>query len=365
VLDVAVDELIVQRRRSRDPLGPVSALFRRGTTTALAGPAGAGKSTLLAAIAGVHDAASGSIRIGSRNVETLSPSRRPVLYSERHLLLPRFWSVRHVLISALRQRTLSREERLSELDSLTERWSLDSIIEQSVRTLSGGQAARLRLAQLEALRPGIALLERPFAGAAAGDRPGLIEQTFRMLRGIGATVVFECSDVDELAACDGMIVLEEGTIAQRGLPSEIYNRPATLAAAEATGMVNAIPALVSRGVLESAIGSWETSVRDGEVTVLARPEWFAPATASEESDFIFAIEDAGFTRGRWLARGILTGSVMLQVELPAGMSPSKGKLLPMRFDPQRFTLLPQALRRKEFLAALPTTGGIPPLAETR
>jgi hypothetical protein len=90
------------------------------------------------------------------------------------------------------------------------------------------------------------------------------------------------------------------------------------------------------------IGSWEIDPPpfQGEGVALVRPADFAAARPGEDSDVIFAVEEAGFAAGRWIARGMLTGGVTLRVELPAGSKVHKGRVLALRYDPARFSLLP-------------------------
>jgi hypothetical protein len=53
---------------------------------------------------------------------------------------------------------------------------------------------------------------------------------------------------------------------------------------------------------------------------------------------------------------------MLEVALPADLAPHKGKLLPLRYDPSRFILLPG--REITTTQGIPTSA-IPPIGETR
>ena len=81
------------------------------------------------------------------------------------------------------------------------------------------------------------------------------------------------------------------------------------------------------------------SATSKEGVALARPEDFFIAEKGQESDLIFGIEEASFRDGRWIATGILTGGLNLRVALPGDAAVHKGRLLPLRFDPSRFTIL--------------------------
>ena len=144
----------------------------------------------------------------------------------------------------------------------------------------------------------------------------------------------------------------------------MFRRPATAAAAEATGEVNRIPVTVRNGEVESPIGSWQIadSALHGRQTALVRPDDFAVAAPGEESDLIVAVEEASFRGGAWHVRGMLTGGVELHVVLPRSSSIHKGRLIPLRYDPACFRLVPPG---EEDLAIEKVLPSVPPLRETR
>ena len=127
--------------------------------------------------------------------------------------------------------------------------------------------------------------------------------------------------------------------------------------------MNVIPIHVRGNAVESVIGTWMVSRPSFEGTgvALARPHDFEIAPAGTESDLIFGVEEASFHGDRWQARGVLSGNVTLRVELPAGSTIHKGKLIPLRFDPNRFTILARNTPR---ITTIPTDV-VPPLSESR
>jgi ABC-type Fe3+/spermidine/putrescine transport system ATPase subunit len=185
-----------------------------------------------------------------------------------------------------------------------------------------------------------------------------------MLRVHGTTVVSAPSSREELAMTDSVVVLNEGRVVQSGSAAEIFARPLDEAAAMAAGDADQIPITIRGNAVESAIGSWEVDPPpfQGDGIALVRPGDFAPARPGEDSDVIFGVEEAGFSAGRWIARGMLTGGVTLRVELPPGNQVHKGRLLALRYDPARFTLLP---RERAPLQTMVPTNAVPPMSETR
>jgi len=138
-----------------------------------------------------------------------------------------------------------------------------------------------------------------------------------------------------------LVVLDGGRVVQEGVPSHIFQRPAGEAVARATGEINLVPVTIVGREVRSVIGTWTIDAPpfQGSGVALARPDDFAVARAGEESDVILAVEEAGFYGGAWHVRGILTGALMLHVELPRNTAVHKGKLLALRYDPARFRLI--------------------------
>ncbi|HYR29155.1 MAG TPA: hypothetical protein VEU30_11865, partial [Thermoanaerobaculia bacterium] len=79
----------------------------------------------------------------------------------------------------------------------------------------------------------------------------------------------------------------------------------------------------------------------GSGVALVRPGDFSAVKPGEDSDFVVGVEEAGFANGRWIARGLLSGSLSLRVDLPGDATVHKGRLMALRYDPSRFKLLPR------------------------
>jgi ABC-type sugar transport system ATPase subunit len=316
-------------------LDEVSLTFPRSTHTAIVGPPASGASTLLRILAGEERPSRGMVHIGSRDVTKLSASRRPLLFATASLDFPMRWSVEHALINAVRSRTLDRVDRHLELQLAASKWHLDALLGRSIATLSDHERTRVQLARIELRKPAVVIADR-----LLHDAPDLADEWYRTLRVIGATAISATAATSELGYTDRIVVLDRGRVVQEGAAAHVYSSPNSEASAIATGAVNVIPIVISRGVVESPIGSWSSHAFEGEGIALARPRDFEVATKGEDSDLIFGIEEASFQEGRWLARGFITGVLTLQVELPREVAVEKGRLLPLRYDPSRFTLLP-------------------------
>ena len=316
--------------------------FPKSTHTAIIGPPACGASTLLRVIAGD---APGDVRIGARDVSALRRGRRPLLFVTSAIDAPERWSVRHLLIAAVRTRTLDREDRHHEYELAADKWRLGALLDRRIATLSSTERTLANLARIELLKPAILVADRLLEQANPSIVAKLADDFARTLRVAGTTVISAPASPVELGLCDRVVVLDAGRVVQEGIPSEVFGSPRSEAAALATGDVNVIPIEIRGRSVTSVIGSWELDAPpfEGSGVALARPDDFAVAAKGEDSDLIFGIEEASFRDGRWHLRGILTGGLILHVAVARDVVVHKGKLLALRYDPSRFSLTVRAL----------------------
>ena len=317
--------------------------FPPSTHTAITGPPGAGASTLLRLISGDLRPTGGTVRIGTRDVTSLPRARRPLLFVTSALDVPRRWSVEHALVAAVRTRTLDRVDRQHEYRLAVEKWRLERFADRAIGTLSASEIVLVQLARIELLKPAILVADRLFETLNPATLTPLADAFHRTLRVLGTTLIAAPSTHLELGWADRVIVLRDGTIVQEGTPAAVWASPVDAAAARATGEVSEVPVTIRGSEVESPIGAWSVAAPpfEGPGIALVRPDAFAIARPGEDSDFIFAVEEATFRAGRWLLRGLISGGVEVQVEVAAGDGVHKGKLLPLRYDPSRFRLIPR------------------------
>ena len=363
MLDVTLRN-VTYRHEGGFALRDLTHTFAGSTHTAVVGPPACGASTLLRLIAGTLRPQAGAVVFGQRRVNDVKPARRPSLFVTGTLDVSPRWSVQHALVAAVRSRSLDREDRHHEYALAAEKWELGAILERRIASLSSTEIARVQCARIELLRPAILLADHLLDGVNPSVRANLADMFHRTLRVHGTTVITAPSSREELATVETLLVLRDGAIVQRGSAAELFAHPEDEAAAVAVGDADAIPITIRGTAVDSVIGSWEVDPApfQGDGVALVRPGDFAAARPGEDSDVIFGVEEAGFAGGRWIARGMLTGGVSLRVELPSGVDVHKGRLLALRYDPARFTLLP---REREALQPTIPTDVVPPMRETR
>lgn len=336
MLDVSLAHVSVRSLRD------VSLTFAKSTCTTIAGPPACGASTLLRVIAGDERPDAGEVRIGSRIVNTLTKAKRPLLFVTSAVDAPGRWSVEHLLVAAVRTRSLDREDRHHETQLAIDKWYLRDLLARRIDSLSSTEATRANLARIELLRPAILLADRLLERASPAAVAELADEIYRTLRVAGTTVITAPAAAVELGMCDRLVILERGAVVQEGVPAQLFREPVSEAAAIATGDVNVVPLTIRGNAVESVIGAWSVDAPPfaGSGVALVRPDDFSIAERGEESDLIFGVEDASFRDGRWHLRGFVTGGLVLKVVVPRDTPIHKGRLLPLRYDPRRFRILP-------------------------
>jgi ABC-type Fe3+/spermidine/putrescine transport system ATPase subunit len=252
-----------------------------GERLALLGPSGCGKTTLLRMIAGLERPDEGEIRIG----EEVVAGRRWVPPEGRRLGMVfqsyAVWPHRTVRDNVAYPVRLQRAaDAMARADAALAKVKLAGFGDRMPGTLSGGQQQRVAIARALAARPRVLLLDEPLSNLDAALREELGAEIASLAREDGLTVVMVTHDQAEaLALADRVAVMHAGRIAQAGTPAALYESPATLQVARATGPLNEIPATRRAGRLYAAdvdLGASEGP--DGPVWACFRPEHAAPAT---------------------------------------------------------------------------------------
>jgi manganese/iron transport system ATP-binding protein len=132
----------------------------------------------------------------------------------------------------------SRDDWEAVADAL-DRTGMTDLAERSIGQLSGGQRQRVLVARALALRPGLLLLDEPFAGL---DMPTqeLLGALFADLAGEGTAVLMTTHDIaSALYTCDQIALLNRSVIAA-GTPSALAADPAVWMAAFGIGQDSAL-----------------------------------------------------------------------------------------------------------------------------
>ena len=193
-----------------------------GEIVSVIGPNGAGKSTLVNAIAGLHGARSGEMRLDGVDLGALPPHlvcRQGIaLVPEGRRLFTRMSVEENLEIGCYRG-----EARRARRDTLDRVYRLFPILSERRRqlagSLSGGQQQMVAIGRGLMAQPRLLLLDEPSLGLA----PTIVEQMFGIIRTIhaeGVAILLVEQNVPQaLDIADRAYVLEEGRVVADGPPA--------------------------------------------------------------------------------------------------------------------------------------------------
>jgi molybdate transport system ATP-binding protein len=213
-----------------------------GETVALLGPNGAGKTTALRVLAGLLRPTAGTVRLAGAVLDGpgqahVPPDRRRVgVVFQDYRLFPHLSALDNVAFG-LRARGVPRAAARRRGAEWLERFGLDSVARSRPNALSGGQAQRVALARALAPEPDLLLLDEPLAALDAATKLDLRADLRRHLDGFaGATVLVTHDPLDAMVLAGQVVVIEDGSVVQRGAVSEVARRPETDYVARLVGL---------------------------------------------------------------------------------------------------------------------------------
>ena len=197
---IEINHLTVARGK-RIVVDNFSATIAPASITAITGPNGCGKSTLAQAIAGDLKYQSGQITIAGRELQTITLEEqaelRSVVEQNRNYWLS--FTAREVIAMGQSKADLER------MEGVMLRLQIAEYADQSVTTLSGGQAQRIDLARALIRDTPIYIFDEPLSAQDSQSKVRVIEE-FKAMRSAGKTlIVIAHSDRESLSWCDQII----------------------------------------------------------------------------------------------------------------------------------------------------------------
>ena len=269
--------------RGGKPVLRIDALtITRGDVLAVVGPNGAGKSSLLLTLARLLHPEHGKLIFHGNPPQSesdLAYRRRIALVLQDPLLFDR--SVYENVASGLRFRGLGKDEIRLRVEKWLDRLGIASLAHRRATELSGGEAQRVNLARALVLEPELLLLDEPFSALDPPTHKRLLDDLSILLTETQITTVFVTHDLDEaLFLGDGVAVILEGELRQKGTPESVFTAPTDLDVAAFVGIETVLPGRVvavengqvTVGVGEEKIEAVGGAKLDQRVYICLRPE---------------------------------------------------------------------------------------------
>lgn len=195
----------------------VSFQIEQGSFFALLGENGAGKSTLIQMITGALLPDSGKVFIsGIDSWENFALAKKEIGVVFQESVLDQQLSVRQNLELRSSMYGLRETERKETLHWLKNEFLLESIWNQKVRTLSGGQRRRTDIARALLHRPSVLILDEPTTGLDPKTRSLIWTLLLQLRQKQHLTLVVTTHYLEEVQDADSVIILDEGKVKARG-----------------------------------------------------------------------------------------------------------------------------------------------------
>lgn len=227
----------------------ISFSVERGEVLGFLGPNGAGKSTTMRMLTGFIPPTAGEISVGGFDiVKDPIPAKRLIGYLPENAPAYTDMTVSGFLNFAAEIRGLRSEARKKAVDRVVEMCFLQSVLHQSVETLSKGFRHRTCFAQSIIHDPDVLVLDEPTDGLDPNQK----HEVRGLIRKMGEkkAIIFSTHILEEVdAVCSRAIIIDRGKIVANGSPQDLRRK------SEYAGAVTVRVGGVNNGVLKQKLSS--------------------------------------------------------------------------------------------------------------
>ncbi|HYX85658.1 MAG TPA: sn-glycerol-3-phosphate ABC transporter ATP-binding protein UgpC [Gaiellales bacterium] len=272
-----------------------------GSLAVLVGPSGCGKTTLLRCVAGLEAITEGTVRIGDRVVNDVSPKDRDLaMVFQDYALYPQM-SVYDNMAFSLKLRRMPKAQVRQRVEEVARTLGLSELLAKKPGQLSGGQRQRVAMGRAIVRSPRAFLMDEPLSNLDAKLRVQMRAEVRRTQRDLGVTTIYVTHDQTEAMTMGDMVaVMKKGFLQQWDEPHVLYNHPANLFVA---GFIGSPAMNLVEATVESSNG--RVSIAFAGVRLAVDPEAVAarPALARYHGRSVVVgirpegIEDASLAHG--------------------------------------------------------------------
>ncbi|MCD7855553.1 MAG: energy-coupling factor transporter ATPase [Clostridiales bacterium] len=206
-------------------LTSVSFGVSKGSFTSVIGHTGSGKSTLLRCLNGLYKPKKGEILYKGKNISQVKDIRFKVgvVFQNPDYQLFEETVLKDVMFGALNMGLSEEEAKNRALKALSlAAFPLDKA-DKPPFELSGGEKKRAALAGILVMEPEVLVLDEPAAGLDPKGRREILK-TVKNIQKTGVTVIMVSHSMEDAAELsDYAVILKDGAVLKKGLPSEIFN----------------------------------------------------------------------------------------------------------------------------------------------
>jgi multiple sugar transport system ATP-binding protein len=260
-----------------------------GEFVVLVGPSGCGKSTLLRMLCGLESITAGTLEIGDRVVNDLTPAERGIAMVFQSYALYPHMTVYKNMSFGLKIAGQGRDAIDTRVRQAAATLKIDHLLDRYPRELSGGQRQRVAIGRAIVREPRLFLFDEPLSNLDAELRVQTRQEIARLQRQLKATIVYVTHDqIEAMTLGDRIVVMHDGRIQQVGTPLDLYRRPHNRFVATFIGSprMNLLPAridtdsssrlTVAGNTLELSVSDWKLP-DSGRIEIGFRAENALPA----------------------------------------------------------------------------------------
>ncbi len=200
-----------------------------GEFLVLVGPSGCGKTTALRMVAGLEEISDGTVSIGGRVVNKMTPKERDIAMVFQNYALYPHLSVAENIAFGLRLRKTPKDvinERVAWAAKLLD---LVPYLDRKPKELSGGQRQRVAMGRAIVRHPQAFLMDEPLSNLDAKLRVQMRSDISKLQHSLGTTTLYVTHDqVEAMTMGDRVAVMNLGRLQQVDTPQRLYDQPANL-----------------------------------------------------------------------------------------------------------------------------------------
>jgi ABC-2 type transport system ATP-binding protein len=286
-------ENLVKSFGAKRAVDGVSFNVERGEVLGFLGPNGAGKSTTMRMITGFMPPTAGKVTVGGHNVaESPLEAKRLIGYLPENAASYPDMTVKGFLEFVAELRGLKGSKRKQAVNRVVELCFLDSVLRQSIDTLSKGYKHRTCLAQALIHDPEVLIMDEPTDGLDPNQK----HEVRNLIRTLGKNkaIVFSTHILEEVdAACTRAIIIDRGKIVANGTPEELRDMSNLAGAVTLSAHGASAEKLSALGRVEDLGGAFRiypnhksqsAELARGVVELVAREGWKVEGMFSERGE---------------------------------------------------------------------------------
>ena len=203
-----------------------------GEIVVVLGPSGSGKSTMLRCINLLETPTAGHILVNDQEITDASKTNVHKLREKLGMvfqsfnLFPHLTALENVMLGQTKVLKKSKEEARIEAIKQLEAVGLGDRIDYTPSQLSGGQQQRVAIARAVAMHPDVLLFDEPTSALDPELVRGVLDVMKDLAYNGGMTMIVVTHEMGfAREAADRVVFMENGVVAEQGLPEEVFDHP--------------------------------------------------------------------------------------------------------------------------------------------